>query len=65
MKDLDFITGRHLGLNTEFPLKIIIPSKRDRNRNYRRFNRKQLLARALEVNKGYWKLNGRRSIGKW
>ena len=58
MKDLDFITGRHLGLNTEFPLKIIIPSKRDRNRNYRRFNRKQLLPRALEDNKGYWKLKG-------
>ena len=65
MKDFIFTGGRHLGLNTEFPLKFIIPSKRDRNRNYCRFKHKQLLSRALEENKGYWKLKGRRSIGKW
>ena len=40
MKDLDFITGRHLGLNTEFPLRIIIPRELDRNRNYRQFRSK-------------------------
>ena len=65
MKDPIFVIGHHLGLKKEFPLKFIIPSKRDRNRNYCRFKHKQLLSRALEVNKGYWKLKGRRSIGKW
>ena len=59
MKDFIFKVDRHLGFKTEFPLKIIIPSKRDRNRNYRRFKHKQLLTRTLEMNGGYWKAIGR------
>ena len=50
MKDSIFVIGRHLGLNTEFPLKNIIPSREDRNRNNHRIKHKQLLPRTTEMN---------------